>query len=179
MDYEKIWKVLAGLVNEFIKRKGGVPSNVMNDLRSAKTLIQILKADPTCTDCIPKIEECLARVEVNLMPKAQEEFGTEFVQEWAKRLEEARKEAYEKDMEARVEPSRFVSGVPKGKSWVRIQTSEDIPLETVKNLARELKISLKTQEENHVLLYGDKNQIKLFVKKMSEKLQAKKLKNAS
>jgi len=175
MDYERIWKVLAGLVNEFIKRKGKVSQNVMNDLRSAKTLIQILKADPTCTECIPKIEEYLERVELNLMPQAQEEFGMDFLQEWSKKLEKARKEAYAKEMEAKVEPSRFISGVPKGKSWVRIQTSDDIPLETVKNLAKELKISLKLQEENHVLLYGDKNQLKLFVKKMAEKLQAKKL----
>jgi len=172
MDYESVWKVLADLVNEFMKSKHGVSPTVMNNLRSAKTLIQILKADPTCTECIPKIEEYLERVEMSLMPEAQEKFGSDFFKKWMEKLEATRKEAYQKEME--VETLKFVSGVPRGKAWMRMQVSDDIPVETVKDLAEELKISFKIQEENHVLLYGDKDQLKLFVKKMAEKLRTKK-----
>lgn len=169
MDYERVWKVLADLVNEFRKSGHSVSPGVMSELRSAKTLIQILKVDPTCTECIPRIEGCLESVEANLMSEAQEKFGADFVMEWMRRLEAARKEIYEKEMEA--ETARFIPGVPRGKSWMRMRASDEAPVKTIEDLAKELKLSYKIQRENYVLLCGDKKQLKSFVRKMAEKLR--------
>ena len=47
MSYEENWKVLADLLTELRKKGEKIPTHIMNDLRSAKTMIQILKADPT------------------------------------------------------------------------------------------------------------------------------------
>jgi hypothetical protein len=43
MSYEEKWKVLADLLAELQEKGETIPADVINDLRSAKTMIQVLK----------------------------------------------------------------------------------------------------------------------------------------
>ena len=63
MGYEETWKVLADLIAELRKKGEVIPASVMNDLRSAKTMMQIFKADPSHIENIPRIETYLENVE--------------------------------------------------------------------------------------------------------------------
>ena len=165
MGYEEVWKVLADLITDL--RKGGerIPANVMNDLRSAKTMIQILKADPTHIENLPRIETYLGDVESCLIFLAQNKFGSDYVDQWMRKLERARREIYEE--EPRV-VSRFVPGLPRGERWVRIQVSEDAPQRAIERLAEENKLSHKMQEDGYMLVYGDVERIKAFVARMKK-----------
>lgn len=167
MGYEEAWKVLADLITELRKSGETIPTHVMNDLRSAKTMIQILKADPTHLENLPRIETYLENVESSLIFMAQEKFGSGYAEQWMKKLEEARR-APEEEKET---VPRFVPGLPRGKYWVRVQVSEDMPKNDVKRLAKENKLSSKMQKNGYMLVYGDVEKVKLFVKKMAEKLQ--------
>lgn len=166
INYGEEWKVLAVLFIDL--RKGGeaIPENVMNDLRSAKTMIQILKADPTHIENLPRIETYLANVESYLVSAAEKRFGSEFAKRWMKKLEEAKGKIEE---EART-VSRFVPGLPIGETWVRVQVSEDTPREDIERLAAENELLQKIENE-YVLVYGDGKKIKTFVKKMAEKFR--------
>lgn len=165
MCYEGRWKVLADMAACFRKKGESVPQNVLKDLRSAKTMIQVLKADPTHVENIQKVEEYLQSVESKLVLTAQEKFGEKFVQEWMRRLGKAGKKEYEE----RLEVSRFVPRLPRGEHWVRVQVSENVPIKDVESLAERNRLSHKMQKDGYMLVYGDKERVKLFVKKMAEK----------
>ena len=166
MSYEENWKVLADLLAELRKRGEKIPTEVMNDLRSAKTMMQILKAEPTHIENIPRIETYLGNVESYAILKAQEKMGTEFVERWLGKLEKAKKMKTEEKKEM---TPRFVPGLPRERKWVRVQISEDIPREDVESLVKKNKLSGKMQKNGYMLVYGNGKSIKTFVKKMAEK----------
>ena len=73
--------------------------------------------------------------------------------------------------EKREEISRFTPGVPRNKNWIRIQTSEDTPPEGIKKLVKESKLSYKMQKNGYILVYGNGENIKSFVKRMTEQFR--------
>ena len=169
MSYEEAWKVLADLLTDLRKMGETIPTDVMNDLRSAKTMIQILKADPTHIENVPRIEIYLGNVESYLISVAQNKFGSDYVEQWMKRFEEARRKIYE---EEETKPAlRFVPGLPRGERWVRVQISEDTSQKDIKRLAKENKLSYKMQKNGYMLVYGDGEKIRVFVKAMAEKFR--------
>jgi hypothetical protein len=62
MSYEEKWKVLADLLVEVQEKGKKNPAEILNDLRSAKTMIQILKANPTNIESLSRIETYLRNV---------------------------------------------------------------------------------------------------------------------
>ena len=100
----------------------------MNDLRSAKVMIQILKANATYKETTLKLENLLRNIESYIIFTAQEKFGATLADNWLKKLEKAKKTESKEQEETK---SKFIPGLPKNQSWVRIQTSQDLPLEKV------------------------------------------------
>jgi len=174
MGYEETWKILDSLVVEFRKRGETIPLNIIEDLRSAKTLMQVLKADPTHMENIPTIEMYLNNVESYLIFEAHQKFGAEFAEDWMQKLREARKTSVTEEGKT-VEPSpKFVPGVPRNQRWMRIQISKETPKNTIMQMAAEHGLSTKIQPDGYMLVYGDEAKIKLFIQKTGEKLQRKK-----
>jgi len=172
MGYLAAWKVLEEMVTDFRKRGISVPAQIMNDLRSAKTLINVLKADPSRVDTSQKIEEYLLKVESYIVSEGQNIFGTEYVEGWLKRLDEASKKVYEEEEEEK----RFISGVPRELKWIRVKPSAELPTEKLKVLAERSNLSYNVQNDGCLLVYGEDERIKEFVKKMAtnEKSEAEK-----
>jgi len=170
MDYEQIWKTLADLVTEFRKKGETIPPHVMEDLRAAKTMIQVFKADPSHVEHVPSIETYLGNVESYLIFTGQKRFGSEFVEKWMQRLKEAREKAPEEDVTKAA--SRFVPGLPRGKRWLRVEISKETPKKEIERMAAECGLSGKAQKDGYMLVYGKEEEIKLFVKKMSDKLRS-------
>ncbi|MDH5461095.1 MAG: DUF2096 domain-containing protein [Candidatus Bathyarchaeota archaeon] len=168
MGYEEVWTVLADLLTEVRKKGEAIPAGVMKDLHSAKTMIHILRADPTHIENIPRIETYLENVEFCLISTAQERVGTEYAEQWMKKLQEARKRVPEREETA----PRFVRGIPRGKRWVRVQVSEDTPQKDIELLAEENGLSFKMQDDGYMLVYGKNKNVKSFVKKLAEKVRS-------
>lgn len=164
MSYEEKWKILADFLIELQERGKETPAEIMDDLRSTKTIIQVLKADPTHRECISRIEAYLRNVESYAICAA-EKLGTETAEEWLKKLEDPIRV---KKKEKREASSRFIPGVPRDKNWVRIQISEDTPIEAVKKLVQKSKLSHKMQENRYIIVYGNRDNIKSFVKSMAK-----------
>jgi len=174
MGYGEIWKILDDLIIEFRKRGENVPPNVIEDLRAAKTMIQVLKADPTRTENVPSIEMYLENVESHLIFTSQK-FGPKFAESWMRKLYEARKTVRMGEEEKAWEPtSKFVPGLPRGQKWVRVQVSAETPKNEMKKLAAECGLSTRMQTDGYMLIYGDGAKLKLFVQKTGEKLGRKK-----
>jgi len=175
MGYGEIWKILDDLIVEFRKRGEVIPTNVIEDLRAGKTMIQVLKADPTRAENIPSIEMYLGNVESYLIFTAHQKFGAEFAERWMKKLREARKTIRIAEEERTWEPaSKFVLGVPRDQKWLRVQVSAETPRNEIKKLAAECGLSTRMQTDGYMLVYGDGEKLKLFVHKTGEKFQKRK-----
>jgi hypothetical protein len=175
MDYEELWKALSDLLAELRRTGEAIPTETLEDLRSAKTMIQVLKADPARTENISRIEAYLEKVESYLIFTAQNKFGPEFAERWMRKIEGARKGNHEEKL-IKV-PSRFVPGLPKSKRWVRVQVSEDTPKEYIEKLAQENGLSCRMQENGYMLVYGEDGKIKSLVKKMTKRFRGAKSNN--
>jgi hypothetical protein len=163
MGYLAVWKVLEEIITDFRKRGKIVPAEILSDLKSAKILINVLEADPSCVDTSQKIEEYLLNVESYLVSEGQKMFGTEYVEEWLKRLDEASKKSFEE------KETRFIPGIPREHKWIRVKPSPELPIEKLKVLADASRLSYTVQNDGCLLVYGREEDIKAFVKKMGTK----------
>jgi hypothetical protein len=171
MGYEEAWKVLSDLLTDLQKKGEIVPNDIMEDFRSAKTLINLMELDPENIESLANLETYLNNVESYLIFAAQKKCGNEYAEGWMKGIEEARMKVLEKKSAKIVKP---VTGVPKGNKWVRVQLSEDVPREYVERLAKENTLSLRTQEGDFLLVYGNNEKLKLFVAQMRQNIKEKK-----
>jgi len=151
------------MVANFRKKGKTIPEKTMNDLKSARTLIKMLKANTNQEETIQKIETYLTNVESYLVSEGEKLYGTKYINEWLKRLNEASK----KKTEPEQEETRFVPGLPRGQKWVRVKPSTEIPIEKVKTLAENSGLLYKTQTDGNLLVYCKDEQVKDFVKKMA------------
>jgi hypothetical protein len=166
MSYKKKWKVLADLLAELQESGEKIPADVINDLRSAKTMIQVLKADPAHTENISRIDTYLRNVEAYAIITLEKQ-GTENVEEWLKKLKNPKRVENNEKKDA----DRFVTKVPRDKDWMRIQISEDIPIEEMKKRVKEEGLSYRIQKNGYMLVFGNRENIKSLVKKLAQQFR--------
>jgi len=165
VGYLAVWKVLEKMIADLRKKGIAVPDKVMNDLKSAKTMIKILNADYSRGETAQSIEEYLENVEAHIVSEAQEKFGVKYVDEWLRRLGEARRQTSDEEEEE----ARFMPGVPHGHKWIRVKPLPELPIEKLIKLAKDSKLSYNIQEDRFLLVHGKDEDIKLFVKKIAVK----------
>jgi hypothetical protein len=169
MPHEKVWLTLEDLIEEFRKHGETIPPEIMEDLRAAKSLIQVSRAKPSSSEDSIRIEVYLNNIEFYLIPKAQEKFGQTFADEWMKKLEKARKEATEEAEGSSV--SKFLPGMPRDTPWVRVKLSDDIKQDIVEAFAKESELRTSDKESGYLLVYGEQEKLKTFMKKMTERFR--------
>lgn len=163
MGYLAVWKLLDEIITEFRKKHLTIPERVMNDLKAARTMIKIVGASEGHGENSLKIEEYLGSVEAQLVTEAQKHFEPEHIDKWLKRLEIANCEIGDEDT---VE-LRFIAGVPRDQKWVRVEPSENLPAEKLQQLAKETNLSVSTQKDGRMIIYGQAENLKELVKKMT------------
>jgi hypothetical protein len=170
MGYLSVWKVLEEAV-AVLRRKGVVaPEKVMDDLRSARTLIRILEAGSNHEETAQKVETYLTNVESFLVSSAEKQFGSEYADHLLKRLGEAGRRIGTEETE---EEKRFVPGLPREYKWIRIKPSADLSIERLKALIEGLELSFRMQSDGCLLVYGKDEHLKDFVKKMTANYASK------
>jgi len=159
------WKVLSDLLVELRAHGAEVPPDVVKDLRSAKSLIEVLKVSPECEGVAGRIDALLANVEAFLLAEAEVRLGPEEAKRWGKKLSEAVSRAEVARLEERI---RFRPGLPRGEYWVRVRTSDEIPRELVEELAGEEGVSVSPQPDGFLLVSGDRDKVRSFIRRLSE-----------
>jgi hypothetical protein len=158
------WKVLEEMLIALEKKGIVIPENILSDLRSAKSMIKL-----HCTqakgagDALQKAEELSANVEAYLAEEAQKVFGAEKVDAWLRRLEEANAQVCEEPQPE----NKFVTGVPRDQKWVRVEPIKELPAQRIVQLAKEQSLRVKTEGDGRLVVYGQPEDIKAFVKKMT------------
>ncbi|MGD0159920.1 MAG: DUF2096 family protein [Candidatus Bathyarchaeia archaeon] len=164
-----VWKVLEEMVTDFKKNQVAVPADIIDDLKSARTIIKILRADPACGENSQKIDEYLTHVESYLISEGQKKFGQEYVDEWLQKVNEAGR----KMVDEQEEETNFVSGVTGERKWIRLTPTKELSLEKLKSLAKESNLSCKAQNNEHLIVLGSDAVLKDFVKKIAAKQKLK------
>lgn len=165
MGYLSVWKVLEETIADFRKKGITIPATVMDDLKSAKTLINVLKADSCQAETAQKIEEYMLKVESFLASEGQERFGAKYVEEWLCRLDAESAKITEEE----IEEARFIPGLPRDQKWIRVKPTPELTSENLKTLAKESSLSIDVQSDGYLLVYGEDARVKEFVKKIATK----------
>ena len=160
------WNLLEDMMLE-LKRSGvTIPDKVIEDLRSVQSLIK-LGCMPGSGDAIQKAEALMGNVEAFVVTEGQKMFGEEKVDAWLRRLEEANMEVCEPTGKSVVVGDKFVTGVPRDQKWVRIEPIGDITAVKVELIAKAHNLQVKTQPDGKLVVYGQPENLKAFLKKMT------------
>ena len=169
LNYEYLWKALEALAIE-LKGTGLVVQEAIQDLKSAKTLFTSQQANPDSPAAV-EAQLYLDKAEANLLSLAESCQGRKYADNWQNVIEEAR----QKGMGETSKPLRsFVPGVPKGQDWVRLKTSDLVSAKDIRATAARLGLECKPHETESILVYGKSDEIKKFIREISEKARPKK-----
>ncbi|MEM2969672.1 MAG: DUF2096 family protein [Candidatus Bathyarchaeia archaeon] len=170
MDYEAVWELLSNLIIELRNKGEEIPVNVMSDLRAAKTIMEIYKVDPSHSEILQKTEEYLANLESTLFPLAEKSLGVKEMEKWLKNLAELQRR---KTLWKPKSSSGIPVGVSREDKWIRIEHLETITSKEIKHLAEQNGLKVIIQDDGTVLVLGEEQKLKHFVKKVTKVLQMK------
>ena len=169
MSHAATWKMLEDLMIDLKKKGVTTPPNIVNELRSAKLMIKISESSGSTGDVSQKVEEYLGNVESYLINEAQKILSPEIVDQWLRRLEEATAETSEE----KSEENKFITNVPRDQKWVRVEPISNLPTERIKQIAKESCLSVNPQKDGRLVVYGQPEDIKEFLKKMTTEANKK------
>ena len=166
LNYYALWRLMADLIRD-LKRKGApITPDMMSDLRLIKSMIEILKIDRSNMDVIRRIEECMSNLESRLIPMADEYFGREYAEALMDKIAEARRSRVsEPELEMRLR-----IGAPRDKDWIRIKPTDMAPPDMIRELCERFGLKHETQSDGYMLIYGDKESIKRFIKETARRI---------
>ncbi len=162
MGYLSVWKIIEEMVTDLRSAGNEIPSDTMRNLRSARTLIQILSSESSQEETIQRIEEYLNNLEIYVVSEGDKVFGKAYADRMLKRLAEGRKRP-----ESGNDHASFLADVPRDDSWIRVKPTPELTEEALKILAGKSKLSFKSQDDGSLLIYGKASDVKVFVKKMA------------
>lgn len=161
------WRLLEDMMLALKKAGVEIPTKILEDLRTAKSMIKLSCTEGSHGHAIQKAEELHANVEAYLVTEAQKVFGSDRVDEWLMQLEEANAVACEEP-----EENVFVTGVPRDQKWVRVEPHNDFTAERIEQMAKEHNLQIKHQVDGKLLLHGQLGEIKDLIKKMTAAAKA-------
>jgi len=164
-SYEEVWKALDELAATLRAKGKTVPKEVVEDLRSAKTLINVYSLDHSKLETLSQIEAYLGNVEQKLFYLAEADFGKEFADKYLEKIVKARSKTQTPE---KATPSGLIPGLPRDQHWIRVKLDEDIRRDELEALADSLSLSCKTQDKDFLLIYGEENKIKRLIRKVAE-----------
>jgi len=171
INYEKLWNTLAELNTAIAKKSRRLHPEIIAELRSSRSLINIVKTASEETDLeddvIPRIEAQLLNIKSNLVSKAAN-LGDEFLSLWMDKLQQVYSETLEVKQ---IKSVRFIPNIERNHYWMRIKITPQIPIELVKDVSSMLDVSIKQLDDEHVLVYGDKKAVHNFLKETAKRVQ--------
>ncbi len=171
MGYSEKWKTLEEILIELRKKGQPAPENIMSDLKSAKTMIKLMDNHEGQSEIDPRVEQYLANVEAYVITEAQKLFTSEQIDSWLRRLEASSCDVCrDQPKEQTKEESRFIPGVPRDKRWVRVMPIPSLPQERLEQLAVESGLSFKEEKDGHLVVFGEAEKVKEFLKQMTAKV---------
>jgi hypothetical protein len=161
-------RILEEIIKELRKQGQSIPENVMRELKSARTMMEIDSvAKPGKGEVETQIDTYLKTTEAYLITEADKHLAPEKVQAWLQQLDLSACDNCVTVVKAEPE-SKFISGVPRDQKWIRVQPIESMPLQKLKVMATETQLGFREENDSHLIVYGTPENIQAFVKKMTQ-----------
>ncbi len=169
INYEKLWNTLAELTTAIAKKSRRLQPEIIAELRSTRSLINILKTASKEADLeddvVPRIEAQLLNIKSNLVSKAAN-LGEEFLSLWMSKLQQVYTEtAKVKQTKSR----RFIPNIARNQYWMRIKINNKTSIELIKDVSSMFDVSIKKLDDEHILVYGDKKVVHNFAKEITKR----------
>ncbi len=159
-----IWKTLEDLLIELRKKTVQIPINILEDLRAAKSMIELSSNEDAPKETIAKAQVYITNVEAYLISQAQKVFEPTVVDNWLKRLKGANKQ----ETKTNISPSRFIVGVPRDQQWIRIETDNNkLSEKYILKIAEKWHCTVNKQTDGRLMVYGQLDAVKEFVKQIT------------
>jgi hypothetical protein len=163
VGYASVWKALDEMIADFRRRGTNVTSEIVSTMKTAKSIIEMVRDNAECRENLQKIEQYLNTVQIYLVSEGEKRFGQKYSDEWLSHIDKASRKVPDQEEEKK----RFVPGLPRQQSWIRIAPSAELPLQRLETLAREHGLSYTEQAKSIVLICGTKQNVKDFVKEIA------------
>jgi len=161
-------KILEEIILELRGKGLQIPANVLTDLKSARTLMKVEKADARGGgETEPKIDQYLGNVEAYVITEAGNQFPTEKVEKWLKELDLASCDSCITIVKEK-EEMRMIAGIPRDQKWIRVEPIESLPLEKLEQMATDTKLGFRREKDGRLIVYGSPDCIKSYLRKMTE-----------
>lgn len=164
--YENACRKLEELMLELIKKGVAIPQQVIDDLKSARSLISVFQAEPEDSETAVEPTPFLEKAEANLLCLAEAEIGKEYADEWQKKVSVAYWEKAEKPLSG----PKFVSGIPKSEYWIRIKTTDLAIGSEISELMNRFALAARPEEDGYLLIHGKKEDVSSFLKEVRQKV---------
>jgi hypothetical protein len=159
--------ILVDLLSDLRKKYVEIPPGLNQDIQMAKSIINFYKVDPSDPERMnemKRINQLLTSSQDTLLTLA-DDISDEYVESWVEKLKKASRG--EKIYQIPDKKPRFVVGAPSGFSMARLTFKQPIAEERLVDIAEYHNIIIEFEEDNVILLYGDKENIKKGLKELS------------
>lgn len=167
LPLEQTWMILVELLSDLRKRDVEIPPGLNRDIQMAKSVINFYKVDPTDPERmneLKRINELVTSSQDTLLTLA-DTISDEYVENWVEKLKKASRG--EKVYQIHEKKPKFVTGAPSGFSMARLTFKQPILEERLVDIAEYHNVIIEFEEDNVIILYGDKENIKKSLKELS------------
>lgn len=167
LPVEQTWLVLVELLTDLRKKEMEIPKEITKNIQMAKTSINFYKVDPADPGRqveVKRINEFLTSIQNFLMGLA-EDVGSEYADKWMNKL--LRASRGEVVYPQKKNDSKFVVGAPSGFSIVKMNFKTPLSEDRVQEIAEYENVIIEFEEDNLVVVYGDKENIKKSLQELS------------
>ena len=167
MNFLASARVMEELMLELTEKGTVIPDHVISSLSSGRSLANIsLRLPEEDSEAEMKTLSIFQDAEMNLLSLAEADFGTEYAENWQRKILAAGMEEVVRT--APESASKYIAGVPKTADWVRIQLPELDAVENLQALLEEYSLQTQPQEDGYLLIHGEKANISGFLKAVRE-----------
>jgi hypothetical protein len=164
---EQTWMILVDLLSDLKKKGVETPRGLNRDIQLAKSSINFCKinpADPERMKATKEINDLLNSTQDVLLTLA-DDISQEYVESWVEKLKKA--STGEKLYKIPDKKPRFIVGAPSGFSRARLTFKKPILEERLVDIAEYHNVIIEFEEDNVIVLYGDKENIQKSLKELS------------
>ena len=167
LPVEQTWMILVELLTDLRKKGVDIPNEVTKDIQMAKTTINFYKVNPNDPERMKELKRMndFMNSAQDMLLTLAEDVGEDYLESWLEKLRRASRG--EQVYQLVNKKSKFIVGAPSGFSMARLTFKKPILEERLQEIAEYYNIILEFEEDNIIMIFGDKDNIKKSLKELS------------
>jgi hypothetical protein len=164
---EQTWMILVELLTDLRKNGVNIPKDVTKDIQMAKTTINFYKVNPNDTERMKELKRMndFMNSAQDMLLTLAEDVSEDYLESW---LEKLRRASRGEQVYSLVDKkSKFIVGAPSGFSMARLTFKKPILEERLQEIAEYNNIIIEFEDDNVIMIFGDKDNIKKSLKELS------------